>query len=352
VKVCSYCGRENNDEARWCSECATEFPFPRADEPSEAHIKSSPDDKSLADISQIDMGCQSIEGFSRPDWKSIAAFVNRNIPKGEWPAAWNFIAEKWLLGLAKDLGGASRVYESDSFFCLSDLDAAKTRSVTAVAESTVRQIRAILGKAAWSGFNGKHVLVTFADLDDYYSYISFYYPDGHHISTSGVFLRSGYAHIAFPYTRSAAVEKVVAHELVHNLLCHLRIPRWLNEGLASVIEGHITRSRFVLDQEMADWHAAHWNKKNIQAFWGGKSFDIPADDSPLAYHLSHILVALLSEKLNFCDFITAADWCDSGLAAALKTLNCDLGDVAAEFLGPGKWRPAPSPANITAKNPP
>jgi hypothetical protein len=36
------------------------------------------------------------------------------------------------------------------------------------------------------------------------------------------------------------------HELTHNLLCHLPIPLWLNEGLAVLIEQTVTQKPFVM----------------------------------------------------------------------------------------------------------
>ena len=137
-----------------------------------------------------------------------------------------------------------------------------------------------------------------------------------------------------------SAEHVLVHELVHNLLCHLRIPLWLNEGLAIIIERRIVRRPFLIDSELVERHALHWNKKNIQAFWAGKSFDVPGDESELSYSLAEILVNLLSEKgRQFIAFISNADWRDGGQDAAVNVLDSDLGEVLAGFLGAGNWRP-------------
>jgi hypothetical protein len=242
--------------------------------------------------------------------------------------------------LAADLGGGSRVQRSQNFYCLSDLDEETTRTLLTYAEFVVETIRGCLGKAAWSGYHGKHVLLLFSDPDDYYAYVSYYDRDGLHILSGGVFIQRGYAHIALPYADTLSAQHVLVHELTHNLLCHLSIPLWLNEGLAVVIERLVVRRNFVVDRELADRHRNHWNETNIQAFWAGKTYDAPGDDSQLSYSLGEILVGLLSEKgADFVEFVKAADWRDGGQDAAINFLNQGLEEFLAGFLGPGNWRP-------------
>lgn len=335
VKACTYCGSDNNEDARHCLECGTEF----SDSQEEMPATTFPIESGI-DLSQLDMGFEISERFSRPNWKAISAFVKTNISKEDYPTVWRIIPEKWLEQMAKDLGGASRVYRSDNFLCLSDVTPEITRTLLAYAESVLGTIRGSLKEAAWTGFYGKHVLLLFSDLDDYFAYISFYYPEGSHALSSGVFLRQGYAHIALPYENTLSAEHVLVHELVHNLLSRLPIPLWLNEGLAVVIEGRVSRFPFRVDADMVDRHGRHWSEENIQAFWAGKSFNVPGEESELSYSLAPILVTLLSEKGgDFITFIRNADWRDAGQEAALTILDRDLGDVAGEFLGPGNWRP-------------
>jgi len=291
-------------------------------------------------MSQLDMRFETLEGFSRPDWKALHAFVKQNVQKDDWGAAWTFIAQKWLEQLATDLGGGARVHRSRNFLCLSDLGSERTLSLLAYAESVILVIRQALREAAWTGFHGKHVLLIFSDPDDYFAYVSYYYREGRHPQSGGVFITRGYAHIAFPHSNPRSAEHTLVHELVHNLLCHLPIPAWLNEGLAVLIERRVARYPFLLDKDLVERHYQHWNASNIQSFWAGESFHVPGEDHKLSYSLSEILVNLLSEKgPDFITFIKNADWRDAGLDAALNILDRDLGAVASEFLGPGNWRP-------------
>ena len=118
------------------------------------------------------------------------------------------------------------------------------------------------------------------------------------------------------------------------------IPRWLNEGLARVFDREVAAGRFLVDQELADRHRAHWHEGNIQTFWAGISYHIPGEDSDLSYSLGEILVNLLSVKWSdFPEFVQTANWRDAGQDAAINFLNKDLGEILGGFLGDGNWRP-------------
>jgi hypothetical protein len=327
-----------------CRECGTEFPAAPASEPRDTEITAKREPAGVAEpltsLTGLDMGFELSEGFSRPNWRAIWDFVKAHVPADDQSAAVDYITARWLQELAQNLGGGAQVHRSGNFYCLSDLEAKTTDSLLKYAESALDTVRGYLGKAAWSGYRGRHVLLFFSDPDDYYAYVSYYYRDGTHILSGGIFLRGGYAHIALPYHNTLTAQHTLPHELTHNLLCHLPIPLWLNEGLAVVLEGMVTRRAFLMDRELADRHRNHWNETNIQAFWAGKTFDNPGDDSQLSYNLGSILVGLLSEQgADFAEFIRAADWRDAGQDAAVNFLGHGLEETVAGFLGPGNWRP-------------
>jgi hypothetical protein len=339
MKKCSYCGAEYSDDVVVCAVDETplcEPPDARPDADTVEEILVPP----VEELAELDMGFSIVEGFSRPDWKAIHQFVSGHIAKDDLPAAWKCIATIWLKTLAEDLGGDSRVYQSDRFSCLSDLGPEITKTLLDYAETVVQVIRNGLKDAAWSNFHGKHVLLLFSDPDDYYAYISYFHSEGTHILSSGVFLRGGYAHIALPYIETGDAQRTLVHELCHNLLCHLRMPLWLNEGIAVAVQNQISGRALVVDREIANRQRNHWNETNIQSFWSGKSYRVPGDDSELSYRLGHILVHLLSEgNRDFINFVKNADWRDAGQDAAQSILDKDLGKVLGGFLGPGNWRP-------------
>jgi hypothetical protein len=340
VKACGYCGRENEPVAAHCRECGTEFSVHETTPETDVTAETLRVEQPFTDLSDLDMGFETVEGFSWPHWKTIREFVKAHVPKDDLPAVANQIAYKWLKELAGDLGGEAKVFCSPNFFCLSDLEPQKTRGLLDYMESTLRKLGGFLRSAAWNGYDGKHVILVFADGDDYFAYTSYFHKAGVHILTSGMFIRRGYAHIAMPYVNPWSAQHVMVHELTHNLLCHLPMPLWLNEGLAVTSEKLVLDEAFILEREKVERHRRHWNESNIQAFWAGKTYDMPGDDSELSYSLGEIMVRLLAEQSQeFIPFVKMADWRDAGQGAAVEILGMGLEEVLGGFLGPGDWRP-------------
>jgi hypothetical protein len=354
MKACSYCGRKNEPAAVACFECGTGFPvapteesltkdrFQSAVEPSGFPTpKVAPRITTpIPEIVELDMGFELVDGFSRPNWKAIDRFIKERVKTEDLSAAWEFAAQKWLEQLVQDLGGDSCLYNSAHFFCVSDLDPATAQTLLTYAESVLAVIRTNLRTAAWTGYYGRHVLLIFADQDDYYAYISYFCREGMHPLSGGVFLARGYAHVALPFGDPRSAEHIIVHELVHNLLAHLSLPGWLNEGLAVVIDRTIQRRPFLLDRDLVNQHVQYWTEKEIQSFWAGAAFSVAGDSNELSYSLAEILVTLLSEKgPAFIEFVKHADWRDAGQDAAINFLRTDLGDIVGGFFGPGAWRP-------------
>jgi hypothetical protein len=302
------------------------------------------------DISSLDMGYSEVEGFSRPDWKLIGHGIRHAFEERQWPQVWRQIGIQWLDQLKADLGGDYQRYEAWNFLLLSAETKADSEAMLEIAEDAVEAIEAHLNYLTRrKPLYGKRVLLAFNEQDDYYSYLSHFYADGHHSTSAGIFLRAGYGHIALPFTKILYVKQVLIHELTHNCLFNLRIPTWLNEGLSQRMEREVDRvfatsafasQRVVLNRELAAEHHDFWNEQNIQEFWAGTSFYRPGDGNKLSYSLGEIFVEILAEQWrDFLDFVEHADPRDAGQDASLRFLDRCLGDVAGGFLGPGQWRP-------------
>jgi len=355
VKACSWCGRKNLPDSTACLECGTPLPTatasplqtedpPDSQEPELLDCSNPPpfrfSDRAIPELSELDMPFDYVEGFSRPDWDTVRGSIRERVRSEDLFAAWDFAAQKWLQQLAQDLGGGARVYDSGHFLCVSDADPGTVNTLLNYAEGVLPTIRANLRGAAWIGYHGRHVLLLFSDPDDYYAYVSFFHEAEVSPLSGGVCLGRGYTHIAMPLVNVRSAEHTIVHELVHNLVVHLRLPLWLNEALAMVIESRIERRPFLLDRDEVDRHRQHWNPGTIQEFWAGTAFGIPGESNHLSYKLSEILLNLLLERqVNLVEFIKNADWRDGGQDAALNLLSTDLGALAADFLGPGDWRP-------------
>lgn len=374
MKTCSYCGRENEDNRLHCFECGTELlsvapqgqpkiigeaescVFCSADNPAgrraclicgndlvAVHPESNSfqPDLEASELPELILEYKSEHGYSYPDWQKFWHQITASVPRSNWDPACRRAAREWVSQLCRDSGGNYHAYESRLFLLMCAEGQRASEALLHYAENSQEAISNQLGKLNRREVFGKQMLLAFSEDDDYYTYISHYYPDGTHNLSTGIFASSGgYGHIALPLRFVFSAKAVITHELVHNSLFHLRIPTWLNEGLAQRIERLLANRGFRLDQEMARRHRNFWDEESVQEFWAGTSFHKPGDSTQLSYSLGEILVELLAEDyVAFLDFVSEADWRDGGQDAAVRILDKDLGEVVGGFLGPGEWRP-------------
>src|SRR5882672_4676168 len=343
MKKCGYCGKEYADDAVRCS--IDGEPLTGGEPEPPPTPQAVPTDSvwcpQLIDLAQIDAAFDYEEGFSRPNWKLIAKAIEQTISPEDVPDACAEAALEWTEQVRRDLGGDYQVRWSKEFILVSAIEAAAADQFLAFAEGTLEHINATLKDAAWRSGQGKHVILLFADEDDYYQYVSYFNRDGIHPTSGGCMIHKDYVHIAMPYHDGRSIRRVLVHELVHLSVVHLRLPLWLNEGLAVVLDRAAAVWRqTILDHELRDRHLAYWNAGNIQKFWSGVSFGEPGDSNELSYSLAEILVnLLLSQSQEFEVFLKQAHWDDAGQTAALDVLGVDLGQTGATFLGESNWRP-------------
>jgi hypothetical protein len=235
MKTCSYCGRASANEEYFCGGCGTELeagegkPVSRATKPavSKAPVVGPRTSSLLSagffegaeplELSLIEMGFDFVDGFSRPDWKLVRHSIQNCFPEEKWPQAWREAGIKWVTQLRDDLGGNYRQYESWNFLLLSSESEENSQAMLRMAENTIDSVEAILGSVG-SGkrLMGKRVLLVFGEDDDYYSYISYYYSEGHHSQSAGIFIHRDYAHVALPFFDLARADQVITHEVTHN----------------------------------------------------------------------------------------------------------------------------------------
>jgi len=229
------------------------------------------------------------------------------------------------------------------------------------AEGAVAQIRDFLGPISWGAHHGKQVILIFAERDDYYQYVSYYYSEGTHPTSAGVHLHGGYPHVALWYDNELRAVQTIAHELTHHCLGHLPIPLWLNEGVAQMLPKVVSQpyvpaahhgssqaywglvsgwSPPVVWAEIAERHHQFWTEERIQGFWAGTSFQEAGESVELSYNLAEIMMHFLTKnREDFLNFLNRADRADGGQTAALDSLGICLGETVGTFLGPGDWRP-------------
>lgn len=296
----------------------------------------------LVDLSPVAAAFGFEEGFSRPDWKVIERAIDQTAAPEDLDTAWSDAAIQWLLKLKTDLGGEYRLTCSKEFLLVSTQDFGAASDLLCFAETTLEKIYSALKEAAWQWGHGKHVILLFAEDDDYYQYVSYFYGEGVHPASGGCLIHQDYAHIAMFMGDGRSIRTMLAHELTHNSVVHLQLPLWLNEGLAVLFQRTASEWQAqVLEEDLRERHFAFWNPETIQEFWAGVSFGKPGEPNELSYSLAEILVRLLLQQPeHFGGFVQNARWEDAGQTAALDWVGQDLGILAATFLGEGNWRPS------------
>ena len=285
-----------------------------------------------------------IDGIPRPDWNGIYEYVDKNLINTNQDELWNNIAKNWMNSLIDILSGNYKIHESDNFILVTTESERYTSNFLKFLESSHKKTLASLhGIASDEGF-GKYVVIIFDDIDNYYSYMSYFYPeDGEYGLSSGVYLNEGYGHFAFPYQELSYAETIAAHELTHALLAHLPIPRWLDEGLAVSIEDIITSSSPLrMNNRLYSQHELFWGEEEIQEFWSGDAFYRTDEGQRLSYQLAQFAVdALSNEYETFIQFANKAHFSDGGESAANEVYEGSLGNLISNFFGEGNWFPNP-----------
>ena len=291
------------------------------------------------DLNFIEGALVDEQQFPRPQWKIVRAWVEKNIAEDDLSTAWQEIAWAWLSRLQERLGGSYSVSQSTNFLLLTNRNLNAKQFILRTSETAVQLLVNWLGAIAEKRGHGKHVILDFDTIENYYDYVSYFYkPDTGVRASGGVFLRGGYQHIALPPLPRP--QDTLIHELTHNRLAHLPLPSWLNEGIAVTMERKIGGNKSGrLDRELHRKHREYWTPETIVAFWTGDSFD---DDEGEVIHLSYSLAETLVDLMvqefpNFMNFVAHAHRDDAGRNAAYEVFGVELNEIATVFLGPGDW---------------
>jgi hypothetical protein len=269
-----------------------------------------------------------------PDWEACEPL--ESISHDAKNQHWNNVAASWLSKLGASFNEPIDLYESANFFVLSALPPRETEVLLDYAERALKRNLATLGDIASDDGLGKHVVIILPNEDDYYQYISEYYPqDGEFAFSGGMFLHHGYGHFVFSKGSMDAMEPTLVHELTHALVSHLPMPAWVNEGLAVNTERRwAPRPPQYQPHELARKHSRFWNDETMQQFWSGKSYLRPDDGNLLSYDLAQRLIALIGQDHErLTRFVNLSSSQDGGSQAALDVLGMTLGELTEQAIG-------------------
>lgn len=252
----------------------------------------------------------------------------------------------WLLHLRDAIGPHMHLHESQDVYILSALEAPVAQAMAGYVTKTRQRVARVLDGVARFNPGEKSVLLVLESQELYYHYVGQFYPDGGEFAFSGgMFIHNGCPHFVVVQADLSSIEPVIAHELTHSALAWLRLPTWLDEGLAVNTEHRIAGAGRPAQspQAMHQRHQAFWNAERMQEFWSGDSFHRTDEGNALSYDLARIAVAQLARDWPaFSRFATSASRRDAGAEAATSALGIDLGGyVGALVQATEDWSPRP-----------
>ncbi len=290
---------------------------------------------------------QRVHGFALLDWTAAARWL-ATLPSDEARAGARLdLHRAWLAHLRASLHDGFWLHEGDDALILSSLEVKVAAAMGRYVTTTRARVAQTLGALASFPHGTKSVVLVMDDEEAYYAYVSIYgSADGEQAFSGGCFIDAGCPHFVVRRDALSHVEPVIVHELTHSALSHLRLPLWVDEGLAVNTQHRFTGARRGPDtpQEMHARHVAFWNDETIQQFWTGASFRRADEGNALSYDLARIIVAQLGRAWPaFERFAQAARRSDAGAASARQHLGIDLGayvSLLCEREPSPAWQPA------------
>ena len=277
-----------------------------------------------------------VQGFPRVDWEAVDAWARSLGTPALHEAAWDEAEQAWLLHLRDALGDNYRLVRAGRAALLSSLKPGVADATLDYMGRTLNRVVKVLDGIAQAPSAGADIQIVFETEEQYYQYVSYYYPDdGEFAFSSGTYLSAGCPHFVTVLADLHSVEPVIAHEMTHACLAHLPLPLWLDEGLAVNTEQRVAQARpsMFTPHELHAMHQDFWGPAEIQEFWSGESFERADDGNMLSYDLARILVEQFSfEWEPFSAFVRAAHHADGGAAAAQAHLGLHLGACVAAIL--------------------
>lgn len=297
-----------------------------------------------------------------PCWPLIREWLEQFETVALRGGAADLVVRMWFDRLAKRLEDGYSVVESTHFILLSPFEATGRKWMLSALENARAAIHSALGELSGEAGCGKKLVAALYDRE-YPVYVSYYFHGEYMGRTGGVMISDeGFRHIAVSIPRNQSGEqgilRTLAHELTHEALHPLSLPRWLDEALAMSFEDQLGGGEPSIEQRLGHQFEvigtkallkeffAWWTEERLQAFWSGQLWNSEDDEQSNCYEMSRLIFKLIRQHVHkdaaaFRNFVKEAEAIDGGETAALGYLGLSLGEIAASLLGEGEWAPDP-----------
>ena len=275
-------------------------------------------------------------GWMVLDWTVVNAWLDAIVDPEQRQAARLACQRAWLMHLRDGMGEYAWLHETDEVLLLSTAEPRTAKATADFIARTHRRVTRVLGALTTPKPGSKSILVVFDDEESYYTYTAAYeHAEGELAFSGGMFIDAGCPHFVTRREDLSRIEPVIAHELTHAALAHLKLPLWLDEGIAVNTERLLTGARHGehTPQQLQRMHQRFWGEAEIQQFWTGESFRRPDDGNKLSYDLARVIVEQLAKSWEpFAAFVVQASRNDAGAQAARDALGIDLGAMVCALL--------------------
>jgi len=288
------------------------------------------------------------QGIPIIDWRAVDDWLASTDSAALRASALALCKRAWLLHFREALGSQYHLAESNRGLLLSSLAPNIVKATLNYMEVTHKRVATVLNGIAEAAASGNDILIVLDDEDSYYHYVTMYYPDsGEFAASAGVHIDAGCKHFVTMKSDLRLVEPVIAHEMTHSAVAYLRLPRWLDEGLAVNTEQRLAGGSYshATAAQIRESHRQFWNEATVQAFWSGASFLTPGASNTLSYELARLIVQQMAKDWPaFTRFVLAARREDAGAASSHEHFSLDLGEYVRVFLEQpvsNAWSPSP-----------
>lgn len=136
----------------------------------------------------------------------------------------------WLTHFRDSLEGM-HLLETRDAWVLSSYEPGPTKAVAAYVSATRERILRLLEGIARFSPDEKSIFVALDSQEQYYQYVANYFPeDGEFAFSGGMYVNHGCPHFITVKQELYRLEPVIAHEMTHSAVAHLKLPLWLDEG--------------------------------------------------------------------------------------------------------------------------